>query len=54
LDLGSSEAELQTIRVRRWGEATDITSVTIMLTSQAGTSIAGQIIPVDSGTSMVN
>ena len=44
----------QTIPVRRWGEATDIASVAIILTSQAGTFIAGQVIPVDSGTSVVN
>ena len=48
------EEELQTIPMRRWGEASDIAGVAIMLASQAGAFITGQIIPVDGGTSVVN
>lgn len=53
-DQAAFEAELQTIPMRRWGEASDIAGVAIMLASQAGAFITGQIIPVDGGTTLVN
>jgi NAD(P)-dependent dehydrogenase (short-subunit alcohol dehydrogenase family) len=53
-DQEAFEEELQTIPMRRWGEATDIAGVAIMLASQAGAFIAGQIISADGGTSVVN
>ena len=53
-DQEAFEEELQTIPMRRWGEATDIAGVAIMLASQAGAFITGQIIPVDGGTSVTN
>jgi len=48
------EEELQSIPMRRWGEASDIAGVAIMLASPAGAFITGQIIPVDGGTTLVN
>jgi len=48
------EKELQTIPLRRWGEPSDIAGVAIMLASQAGAFISGQIIPVDGGTTLTN
>jgi NAD(P)-dependent dehydrogenase (short-subunit alcohol dehydrogenase family) len=48
------EQELQGIPMKRWGEPTDIAGVAIMLASQAGAFITGQIIPVDGGTTLVN
>ncbi len=53
-DQAAFEEELQTIPLRRWGEPTDIAGVAIMLASQAGAFITGQIIPVDGGTTLVN
>ena len=53
-DQEAFEEELQTIPMRRWGEASDIAGVAIMLASPAGAFITGQIIPVDGGTSVVN
>jgi NAD(P)-dependent dehydrogenase (short-subunit alcohol dehydrogenase family) len=53
-DQEAFEEELQTIPMRRWGEASDIAGVAIMLASQAGAFITGQIIPIDGGTSVVN
>ena len=53
-DQEAFEQELQTIPMKRWGEATDIAGVAIMLASQAGEFITGQIIPVDGGTTLVN
>jgi NAD(P)-dependent dehydrogenase (short-subunit alcohol dehydrogenase family) len=53
-DQEAFEEELKTIPMRRWGEATDIAGVAIMLASKAGAFITGQIIPVDGGTSVVN
>ena len=53
-DQAAFEEELQTIPMRRWGEASDIAGVAIMLASQAGAFITGQIIPVDGGTSVIN
>jgi NAD(P)-dependent dehydrogenase (short-subunit alcohol dehydrogenase family) len=53
-DQEAFEKELKTIPLRRWGKATDITGVAIMLASKAGAFITGQIIPIDGGTSVVN
>ncbi len=53
-DKEAFEEELQSIPMRRWGEATDIAGVAIMLASKAGAFITGQIIPVDGGTSVIN
>jgi NAD(P)-dependent dehydrogenase (short-subunit alcohol dehydrogenase family) len=53
-DQEAFDQELQTIPMRRWGEPTDIAGVAIMLASQAGAFITGQIIPVDGGTTLVN
>ena len=53
-DEAAFEEELKTIPMRRWGEPTDIAGVAIMLASQAGAFITGQIIPVDGGTTLVN
>lgn len=53
-DQAAFEEELQTIPMRRWGEATDIAGVAIMLASKAGAFITGQVIPVDGGTSVIN
>ena len=53
-DQAAFDAELQSIPMRRWGEATDIAGVAIMLASKAGAFITGQIIPVDGGTSVIN
>lgn len=53
-DQEAFEEELQTIPMQRWGEASDISGVAIMLASKAGAFITGQIIPVDGGTSVVN
>lgn len=47
------EAELESIPMRRWGEARDIAGVAIMLASDAGAFITGQIIPVDGGTTLM-
>ena len=48
------EADCKRIPMHRWGEATDIAGVAIMLASQAGAFITGQIIPVDGGTSLTS
>jgi NAD(P)-dependent dehydrogenase (short-subunit alcohol dehydrogenase family) len=48
------DEELQTIPMQRWGEPKDIAGVAIMLASQAGGFITGQIIPVDGGTTLIN
>lgn len=53
-DKNAFEQELQSIPMRRWGKDTDIAGVAIMLASQAGAFITGQIIPVDGGTTLVN
>lgn len=53
-DQPAFEEELQTIPMRRWGEPSDIAGVAIMLASQAGAFITGQIIPVDGGTTLIN
>ncbi len=46
------EAECAQIPLHRWGVAEDIAGVAIMLASQAGAYITGQIIPVDGGSSL--
>lgn len=53
-DKEAFEAECQSIPMHRWGEPQDIAGVAIMLASQAGAFITGQIIPVDGGTTLVN
>jgi len=53
-DKAAFEEELKTIPMKRWGEPTDIAGVAIMLASQAGAFITGQIIPVDGGTTLIN
>lgn len=53
-DQAAFDAELESIPMRRWGEATDIAGVAILLASKAGAFITGQIIPVDGGTSVIN
>lgn len=53
-DKAAFEEELQSIPMKRWGDPSDIAGVAIMLASQAGAFITGQIIPVDGGTTLVN
>jgi NAD(P)-dependent dehydrogenase (short-subunit alcohol dehydrogenase family) len=53
-DQAAFDEELQTIPMKRWGEPSDIAGVAIMLASQAGAFITGQIIPVDGGTTLIN
>lgn len=53
-DQAAFDEELLSIPMRRWGEPNDIAGVAIMLASQAGAFITGQIIPVDGGTTLVN
>jgi NAD(P)-dependent dehydrogenase (short-subunit alcohol dehydrogenase family) len=53
-DKAAFEEELKGIPLKRWGEPTDIAGIAIMLASQAGAFITGQIIPVDGGTTLVN
>ena len=53
-DKAAFEEELKSIPMKRWGEPTDIAGVAIMLASQAGAFITGQIIPVDGGTTLIN
>ncbi len=52
-DKDAYEAEIRYIPLHRWGEEKDITGVALLLASQAGGFITGQIIPVDGGTSVV-
>lgn len=47
------DAEIKVIPLHRWGTETDISGVAIMLASQAGAFITGQIIPVDGGTTLM-
>lgn len=53
-DQAAFEEELKDIPLKRWGEPTDIAGIAIMLASQAGAFITGQIIPVGGGTTLVN
>jgi NAD(P)-dependent dehydrogenase (short-subunit alcohol dehydrogenase family) len=48
------EEECKTIPLHRWGKPTDIAGIAIMLSSQAGAFITGQIIAVDGGTTLLN
>ncbi|MDG2026174.1 MAG: SDR family oxidoreductase [Acidimicrobiales bacterium] len=52
-DPASYDAELRMIPMHRWGDADDIKGVALMLASQAGAFITGQIIPVDGGVTLV-
>jgi NAD(P)-dependent dehydrogenase (short-subunit alcohol dehydrogenase family) len=51
-DQAAFEEEVQGIPLRRWGKAPDIAGVAVMLASQAGAFITGQIIAVDGGTTL--
>ncbi|MEH6581445.1 MAG: RhlG family 3-oxoacyl-ACP reductase [Halioglobus sp.] len=53
-DQAAYEAECAVIPLHRWGGETDIAGVAIMLASQAGAFITGQIIPVDGGSTLVS
>ncbi|WP_439135732.1 SDR family oxidoreductase [Pseudomaricurvus sp.] len=53
-DKDAFEADRQGIPMQRWGEPNDIAGVAIMLSSQAGGFITGQIIAVDGGTSLIH
>ena len=53
-DRSAFEEDIKSIPLRRWGNATDIAGVAVMLASQAGGFITGQILAVDGGTSLVN
>ena len=53
-DKEAFEKELETIPLKRWGEATDIAGVALMLSTQAGSFITGDIITLDGGTTLVN
>ena len=53
-DQAAYEAECAFIPLHRWGGETDIAGVAIMLASQAGAFITGQIIPVDGGATLVS
>ena len=53
-DQEAYEAECEIIPLHRWGGETDIAGVAIMLASQAGAFITGQIIPVDGGSTLVS
>ncbi|MEH6592814.1 MAG: SDR family oxidoreductase [Halioglobus sp.] len=53
-DQAAYEAECEFIPLHRWGGETDIAGVAIMLASQAGAFITGQIIPVDGGSTLVS
>jgi len=53
-DHAAYEAECAIIPLHRWGGETDIAGVAIMLASQAGAFITGQIIPVDGGSTLVS
>lgn len=53
-DQAAFDEELESIPMRRWGKPNDIAGVAIMLASNAGAFITGQIIPVDGGTTLVN
>jgi NAD(P)-dependent dehydrogenase (short-subunit alcohol dehydrogenase family) len=48
------ERDIAGIPLHRWGTASDIAGVALMLATQAGAFITGQIITVDGGTSLVH
>jgi NAD(P)-dependent dehydrogenase (short-subunit alcohol dehydrogenase family) len=47
------EKEIAHIPLHRWGKAPDIAGVALMLASQAGAFMTGQIVVVDGGTSLM-
>ena len=53
-DQTAYEAECKEIPLHRFGNETDIAGVAIMLASQAGEFITGQVIPVDGGATLVS
>jgi len=53
-DQSAYEAECAAIPLHRFGVETDIAGVAIMLASQAGAFITGQIIPIDGGATLVS
>lgn len=52
VDQAAYEKEIAAIPLHRWGKAPDIAGVALMLASQAGAFITGQVIVVDGGTSL--
>lgn len=52
VDQAAYEKEIAHIPLHRWGKAPDIAGVALMLASQAGAFITGQIIVVDGGTTL--
>jgi NAD(P)-dependent dehydrogenase (short-subunit alcohol dehydrogenase family) len=48
------EREIAGIPLHRWGSASDIAGVALLLATRAGAFITGQIIAVDGGTSLVH
>lgn len=53
-DQAAYDAECEEIPLHRFGGETDISGVAILLASQAGAFITGQIIPVDGGATLVS
>ena len=53
-DQAAYEAECREIPLHRFGGETDIAGVAVMLASQAGAFITGQVIPVDGGFALVS
>lgn len=51
-DKAAYESEIQSIPLHRWGHDPDIMGVSLLLASNAGAFITGQIIPVDGGTTL--
>lgn len=47
------DAEIRMIPLHRWGSDSDIQGIAVMLASQAGAFMTGQILVVDGGTSLV-
>ena len=47
------EAEIKAIPLHRWGRDPDIMGIALLLASQAGAFITGQVINVDGGTTLV-
>jgi NAD(P)-dependent dehydrogenase (short-subunit alcohol dehydrogenase family) len=52
VDQATYEKEIAAIPLHRWGKAPDIAGVALMLASQAGAFITGQVIVVDGGTTL--
>lgn len=51
-DITAYEAEIQAIPLHRWGEDPDIMGTALLLASNAGAFITGQIIAIDGGTTL--